>query len=441
MRSRVSVIVWDSGQDRMLTGTDGSLPEVPLTDDGWGRRLPAAFRREFGLECRLLDVAGFDLFVLDCDPAEPADDTGYMWRTVESAKATPIHPGARAWIERRFEPTCPWFAPDWYRSAIDYGESVIRRIGGHLTGRPEQLRHWAVSSVIMLPSSLGPFYLKTVPENDVFEPVLLDVCRKWNIPHCPEPPLARDASRLCWLSAEHPGTSGAALPESERLPAMTALAELQQASTACLDEFRAAGIGTVQPRDLAGLVTDLLDRDDLWSAQPAPHEHWRGLTDAQRRAWAGIGAWLIDSCHELADLIDQGPIRLAITHGDFHPGNTLHQGGEMIIHDWANASITHPFVDLGTWIDDMTEAGARTHLDAYLDAWSELADPGYVANSWRCAKPVSGLVALLRAIRKTEEFGPVRRHAMIAVIYGWVRRLIGAATDPAARIANWPPPP
>lgn len=30
---------------------------------------------------------------------------------------------------------------------------------------------------------------------------------------------------------------------------------------------------------------------------------------------------------------------------------------------------------------------------------------------------------------------------MIAVVYGWVRRLLGAAADRDAQTANWPPPP
>lgn len=437
------IIVWDASRDRFLLGTDGnSLPVLPGIIQEFGGDVPTVVARELGVEGFLLDVVvGVpNIYVMAATNAGPAPDA-LSWVTGDIAAVAVVFPPARAWLKNRHVPSRPWFAPAWHEDAVHHLTRVVESQGARVSGRPEQVRHWPLSSVMRLPSSAGNFYLKTVPETDVYEPDLVSLIREWDVPVVPPYPVAVDHVRRSWISTEHAGVDGAALMEPRRSRSVTALAQVQQAAMLRLDDVMAIGVSREDLHDLANLVPQLMARDDLWSARSESYEGWRGLTDGQARQWRGLGSWLADQCHQLAELTDQSAIQPSLVHGDFHPGNTMHHEENVIIHDWAFARVGHPFIDLGTWIDDMSVAGARADLDRYFGSWAGYADISEIASIWRAAKPVSGLVALDRAIRLTEEIGQVRRGCMIAVVYGWVRRLLGAAADGDATIANWPPPP
>lgn len=284
--------------------------------------------------------------------------------------------------------------------------------------------------------------MKSVPGADVYEPDLVAVLRELKVPHLPPRPVASDDGKRRWVSAESSGTDGWSVSEQRRAAAISALAELQQATMPHVDRLGAAfGLERWTPCSLVGVLSEVIERNDLWAAQPASYERWRGLTDEQQHAWSTAGPWLTECCHRLAELADRTGIRLSLTHSDLHAGNTqLQPDGQVAIHDWAEAGLRHPFMDLGCWIDQMSDRGARIHVDRYLAAWSDLADPADLRNMWRAAKPLSGVMALHQAIRQSEELGPIHRHAMIAVVYGWVRRTLGAIADPEVHFNNWPAP-
>lgn len=440
MADPVVLIAWDAGSDRVLVGADGtSLPTLQLDNARYGAEAPAAARRELGLDGFLLAHVPTRPDVGVIVPTAGRTPDGFVWVTGNSAAERVHYPPARDWLRQRHQPLRPWFAPDWYDAAVRYATEVIDDLGGQLTAKPYQVRHWPLSSVILLPTSIGNFYLKTVPEADVYEPDLLALAYQLDIPGLPPEPVAHNRDLYGWLAPEYRGRDAASMTEPQSLPAIRGFAQLQQASMADIDALAALGLQRRSLETTADRVAELIGRDDLWSAQPEPYERWRGLTDHQRQTWTERGPWLADCCHRLAGLAQRTGIEWALTHGDLHTGNaTVQLDGQVAIHDWGEATIAHPFVDLGTWIYHMTEDGARLHVANYLAAWRDHAAPNDIAEMWRLAKPVSAVVGLDQTVRKVDEYGPVDRHAVIAIAYGWVRRIVGAAADPDAMISNWP---
>ncbi len=87
-----------------------------------------------------------------------------------------------------------------------------------------------------------------------------------------------------------------------------------------------------------------------------------------RERWLATAPTLVESCRRL-DEIGPGP---TLVHGDFHPWNVAFgPGGTTRVFDWTDAAVSHPFVDLATYVFRTQDVAVRRRLvDAYVDAWS-----------------------------------------------------------------------
>jgi aminoglycoside phosphotransferase (APT) family kinase protein len=86
-----------------------------------------------------------------------------------------------------------------------------------------------------------------------------------------------------------------------------------------------------------------------------------------RARWLTTSPALIEACLRL-DAIGPGP---SLVHGDFHPWNVVHGPGTTRIFDWSDAAVSHPFVDLATYVFRTQDVSVRCALvNAYLAAWS-----------------------------------------------------------------------
>ena len=87
-----------------------------------------------------------------------------------------------------------------------------------------------------------------------------------------------------------------------------------------------------------------------------------------RKRWLPIAPTLVDSCHRLDEI---GPGH-TLVHGDFHPWNVVFgTGGATRVFDWTDAAVSHPFVDLATYVFRTQDVSVRRSLvDAYVGAWS-----------------------------------------------------------------------
>ena len=144
---------------------------------------------------------------------------------------------------------------------------------------------------------------------------------------------------------------------------LVAQAGIQQFWLGRSDELvrsRAAGSVAVRP----GLDGRAVDRGRrALGRMPA------GLRDQ----WLATAPTLAEACRRL-DQIGPGP---TLVHGDFHPWNVTSGARGTRIFDWTDAAVSHPFVDLATYVFRTTDVSLRRRLvGAYVDAWSTQGSEG-----------------------------------------------------------------
>ena len=99
-----------------------------------------------------------------------------------------------------------------------------------------------------------------------------------------------------------------------------------------------------------------------------------------RERWLAAAPALVEACRRL-DGLGPGP---SLVHGDFHPWNVTSVRGTRVF-DWTDAAVSHPFVDLATYVFRSEDAAVRRHLvAAYLGAW-----PGWPRRSPCARRPPS----------------------------------------------------
>ncbi|MEL7436668.1 MAG: phosphotransferase, partial [Chloroflexota bacterium] len=99
------------------------------------------------------------------------------------------------------------------------------------------------------------------------------------------------------------------------------------------------------------------------------------LSDNEGKQLKRIAPTLRGMCYELVDL----NLPLTLTHGDFWAGNVVISDDEKhipIFFDWSDASISHPFFDAVTFLEDVADNLPHVEnahdilLDAYLEEWA-----------------------------------------------------------------------
>ncbi len=77
------------------------------------------------------------------------------------------------------------------------------------------------------------------------------------------------------------------------------------------------------------------------------------------------------------------PLRPVVAHGDYHPGNVLRDGEEVVgVVDWSNARITDPRLDLATTRLDLALVGAADRMRDLSAAYEEGSGRSLVDLAW-----------------------------------------------------------
>jgi hypothetical protein len=156
------------------------------------------------------------------------------------------------------------------------------------------------------------------------------------------------------------------------------MAELQRLWTGHTDELVAVG---AQVRPLAALAA--------WVGSLRADEAWLDRLDPRTRtAWQAAVPELVDACGRLDDL---GPSP-TLVHGDLHPWNVAVDGGAVRVFDWTDAAVSHPFVDLATYVMRADADPMRARLrDVYLSRWADHMSAAELAEAGRLALVVGSL--------------------------------------------------
>jgi hypothetical protein len=88
-----------------------------------------------------------------------------------------------------------------------------------------------------------------------------------------------------------------------------------------------------------------------------------------------------DQVSKLCEKLSKYPVPETIEHGDFHDNNILILDQHITINDWGDATISHPFFSLASWLNSaarhhgINENDLRYSMlrDAYLENWEQFA--------------------------------------------------------------------
>ena len=292
-----------------------------------------------------------------------------------------------AWFdeaEGRIEPPRrgAWNAPGWYDEASAWIRSQLEQHGITVTGEPEQFKHWTITSALKIPTDKGDYYFKAVPPVFAQEPGITQVLSTRYPEYVPGPLATRRQPGEGWmLMPDFQGQVLGGIGVEQLSQALRNLAKMQINSISRAEELRNAGCPDRTLERLSGQVEALLhDPVALEGLQPEEIEKLQALAPRFR-----------EMCARLAAL----GVPQTLLHGDFHGDNLLGKSDKVLIFDWTDGAISHPFFDLITALSNdwsaFTEEQRQAITQVYLAEWTAFDTPEHLAEAARLAWPLGGL--------------------------------------------------
>ena len=315
--------------------------------------------------------------------------------------------------------TPPWTMPDWYDEALPWIDEHLTRIG-----RTTQVRSWGLSNVLRVPTADGDVYFKALAHSTTITPARPDA-----LPFL----FAHEPRFLRMLSDEHPGAVPAPLAIDEKrawmlLPdlgspladepdiavwteALRGHARLQR--WYANEPERLLEFGCVDRR-LAVLEAEL---DRLLGPNPATDR----LEPAERAQLPRRAEQLRAAITELAAI----GVPETLLHGDLHPRNVAVRDGRVLAFDWTDAALSHPFLDLVTFVDERSPISADPRVtDAYLAEWEEYASPAEVRRALALAQELGALHQIMTYLHLPDQLSGPSRESMQRGAVWWLRQLL-----------------
>jgi hypothetical protein len=260
--------------------------------------------------------------------------------------------------------TVAWSSPDWLAEATDWIDERLAVNGARRTGPVEQphLRPWA--TVLRVPTTGGPVWLKAAAPRTSSEVALYELLAR-EVPEHVLVPLAVDVARG-WLLLPDGGTRlGDRVTSEDLAPALCEVlpqyAELQRALAPSADAILELGAPDMRPQVMPQRFEEAMEATAGLAGRSDVH-----LRLAARRG--DVSEW----CARLADA--PGPISL--DHNDLHAWNVLGVG-TFRFYDWGDSVVAHAFACMLLPLTDVrnrADEDASLRLrDAYLEAWRDLA--------------------------------------------------------------------
>ncbi|MEU4394787.1 aminoglycoside phosphotransferase family protein [Kribbella sp. NPDC023855] len=387
----------------------------------------------------LRDQLGIEAYVLSCldDGTGPAGagETQYLMMNTGS-----LPPGAR-WVADFDDPavesarrqlalpadapvTPAWTRPGWYAEAMPWIEEQLAEAGAPLTAVPAQVRSWGLSNVLRCPTAKGDVYFKALAHSSTIrparpdalpllfahEPVLLRRLSEVRPGEVPAP-LAIDEKRAWMLLPD----LGLALAHESDLELWTESlrghARLQRSFADQTDQLVSF---TCVDRRLAVLDREL--------------DRLVGPNAATERLEPGERAKLPRRAEELREAISELAaigVPETLLHGDLHPGNLAVRDGKVLAFDWTDAAVSHPFLDLVTFVGKRSPLSTDPRVrDAYLAEWQEYASPAELNRALKLAGELGALHQTMTSLGLPDHLANPSADSMIRGAVWWLRSLI-----------------
>ncbi|WP_434599935.1 phosphotransferase [Streptomyces sp. A5-4] len=378
-----------------------------LVDDGTHWRLPAhdhpgpvganaAMAGRYGLATTTLDIlrvarsgAAERLFIHELHNASASLPNGARWVTAaDLSERGPVKEDQRRMVEQwarwraeqarpsshagGSEGWLPWRTPGWFVETVAWAVARAGELDVELVGPPEQADFRAWSYHLRMPTRQGVVHLKASAPPHGHEPALTRLLAQWFPGQVPTV-LACDTHRRLMLTADF-GPVIQPQGEARITAAFRAvagdIARIQRSASAGTPRIAATGCPHHRLEQLPEFFTRLVEE------AAAEGELTRDDQAALRRLRPGLAR----DCARLASF----GIPQSVVHHDLWRGNFRADGDKVLVFDWADSVLTHPFLQLGVLLAD---------LDGALGSG---ADPGAVISSYTAAWHGYGSPAELR---------------------------------------------
>lgn len=326
----------------------------------------------------------------------------------------------------------PWLQPAWRANADAWIAAQLAEQGVEQTAPVEQFRARPWSTVMRVPVTAGVLYFK--------EPVAVQ---------------GYEATLTAWLAGRHPsalppvlvadtathrlllGDAGVKLGDVEDQAAyidawrraLADVATIQLASADEVDHLLALGVPDRRLAVLPVQYQSLLDHEE-----PTLRAGQDGLTPKEVASLRALESDLGERCVRLADI----GVPETIQHNDLHDSNIFVRAGDVVLADWADACVSHPFTMVGEMFGTIVR---RRAIDAhgpvlaalrqsYLRRFTRFADADALERAARLAAPLGLLCGILTAHQIARGVDPEVRDSMMQFQVEWLRRFASGMREP-----------
>jgi len=256
-----------------------------------------------------------------------------------------------------------WFTASWYVHVDSWIDVELAAHGRTRTGMTVPVKVWSLSAVLRVPCDPAPVWFKASCRHFHAEPALTRLVVDMLPEHAP-PVIAVDEDRGWLLMDDMPGADEEheeAPPAGMGAAAGRIAATLQLRSLEHLDDIEAAGV------PVRGLAETMHGFDEVLATSVELAELTADELAAARA--------LRDDVHAVVEQLASLGLPDTLVHGDLHPGNIAHDGDSLVLYDWSDAAVSHPFLDLVHLSHRLPDDEAVRARAAYAEVW-RAAYPG-----------------------------------------------------------------
>lgn len=303
--------------------------------------------------------------LVECDAFRPAIPPGWTWLDLDAQAIARLEPetsraAVASWARERAEGWSPlrppWSRPGWFARASTWMVEQMAAVGRPATGAPRQHQLWGLSVVLRAPSADGDAFFKCTADLYRREAAVTRGLARLMPDVMPEMIAVDEAQG--WMLMRDLGTPELGEQEESLWSrGVVAHAGIQRSMLSRTRELVRLGLPVRSLAGLAALVEEMSEDTALLERMPPE----------MCKRWLATSPALVESCLRL-DAIGPGP---SLVHGDFHPWNVVYGPETTRVFDWSDAAVSHPFVDLATYVFRTRDISVRRGLvDAYVAAWS-----------------------------------------------------------------------
>jgi hypothetical protein len=385
---RTAILVVEGRLPVVRTDGHKQVASVAALRDAYDVRVPflRVVRRLEDNDERLTTLFEVDTPPQNWTPPKPAG-----WVALESLRVADVEPlfpdGLEEWLaEQAGAPVpperAPWARSGWLERATAWVDEVA-----HLTGEPREVRTWPLSAVYEFDTSLGSVYLKACFSIWRHEPAV-----------------------TAHLARRHPGA----------VPDVVAFNERE--GWLLMRELTGVGVHELGPdatQRMLRLVGELqrawIGHDANLLALGAPH---RPLGELRKEA---------PEIAHFGDRLAALAIPETIVHGDLHQWNAIVQDGRVVVFDWSDIALGHPFLDLAPVLLHAEAGEGERLIGAYLEPWAGFAPEAQLREAAALGEALGCIhqAVSYRAIRAA--FEPADRWLFAGADDFWLKRAVELA--------------